>query len=83
MANKVTPLTEGSARALKALQAQDGLTLNQLKDAGNEIASAHLTSLVKRGLVSTEKIDIPVTRIQTVNVYYITDAGINYSETEE
>lgn len=75
MATKQTPITEGSLRALTALQAQDGVTLAQLNEAGAEVASAHLTSLVRRGLVSTEKIEIPVTRMQEVNVYRLTEAG--------
>ena len=83
MAKKVTPLTEGSLRALNALKARDGVTLAQLNESGAEVASAHLTSLVRRGLVSTEKIEIPVTRMQEVNVYRLTEEGTSYEDSTE
>ena len=84
MSTKISPITEGSLRALNALKANDGVTLAQLNEAGAEVASAHLTSLVRRGLVSTEKIEIPVTRMQEVNVYRLTEAGASFQvPTEE
>lgn len=80
---KKTPLTEGSLRALNALKARDEVTLAQLNEAGAEVASAHLTSLVRRGLVSTAKVEIPVTRMQEVNVYRLTEEGASYEESTE
>lgn len=81
---KATKLTEGTMNALNALRAQDGVTLNQLNEGSEvKVASAQLTSLVKRGLVSTEKVEVPVTRMTEVNVYTLTEAGVNYTEEEE
>lgn len=70
---KETPLTEGSVRALEALKsAGKPVTLNDLNDmVDTPIASAHLTALKRRGLITTTQTEVPVTRMQKVNVYSI------------
>lgn len=72
---KETPLTEGSVRALEALKSVGKpVTLNQLNEMVDEpIASAHLTALKRRGLISTTQTEVPVTRMQKVNVYSISE----------
>lgn len=79
---KVTPLTEGAVRALSALKGANGpVTLNDLNSTLSEpIASAHLTSLKRRGLVETAEVEVPVTRMQKVNTYILTSAGQDFSE---
>ena len=56
---KVNPLSEGALVALAALAiAPEGSTLQELNDiAAAPIASAHLTALARRGLVTSEKVE--------------------------
>jgi len=84
MAKKVNPLSEGALVALAALQAApEGSTLQELNEiATAPIASAHLTALARRGLVSSEKIDKEVVSIRPVNAYTITDEGVSYEQDE-
>ena len=79
---KVTPLTEGAIRALESLKTMsEPVTLNQLNaDSDSPIASAHLTSLKRRGLVETAEVEVPVTRMQKVNTYVLTADGFNFSQ---
>ena len=79
---KVNPLTEGALRALEALRSQAGpVTLNDLNATLSEpIASAHLTALKRRGLVETAEVEVPVTRMQKVNTYVLTDAADSFTE---
>lgn len=66
-------LTPGTVRALEILQAQEGpVTLQQLNEGlETPVAVAHLTALKRNGLVVTEQIEVPVTRMQKVNTYVI------------
>lgn len=79
---KSLPLTEGAVRALSALKGANGpVTLNDLNASISEpVASAHLTSLKRRGLVETAEVEVPVTRMQKVNTYILTSAGQSFSE---
>jgi DNA-binding transcriptional ArsR family regulator len=79
---KPTPLTEGAVRALEALKGASGpVTLNDINASiSDPIASAHLTALKRRGLVETAEVEVPVTRMQKVNTYVLTDAGHSFSE---
>jgi len=79
---KSTPLTEGAVRALDALKGVNGpVTLNDLNATlSDPVASAHLTALKRRGLVETAETEVPVTRMQKVNTYVLTDAGQSFSE---
>lgn len=76
------PLTPGAKRALEALRNQpEPITLKDLNEQMDEpLASAHLTALKKRGLVETAVVEVPVTRIQKVNTYVLTDAGTDFEE---
>lgn len=78
-----TPLTEGTRNALNVLQANEGqLTLEEMNTFSDEkIASAHLTSLVKRGLVEAEDVEVEVLVTKTVKGYKLTEAGVDYDET--
>ena len=78
---KVNPLSEGALAALAALQsATSPITLAELNENGAGIASAHLTALAKRGLVSSDKVEKEVVTVRTVNAYSITEAGMDYQE---
>lgn len=69
-------LTDGTRNALNVLRENDNATLNQLNEvADTKIVSAHLTSLVKNGLATAEKIEVPVMVMKLVNSYTLTDAG--------
>lgn len=82
---KVNPLSEGALVALAALEAAPaGSTLQELNEiATAPIASAHLTALARRGLVSSEKVEKEVVSVRTVNAYTITEAGTNYEDAPE
>jgi len=83
MAKKVNALSDGAVIALEALQAApEGSTLQELNAISTApIASAHLTALARRGLVSSDKVEKEVVSVRTVNAYTITDAGMNYEDT--
>ena len=82
---KVNPLSVGALVALAALAiAPEGSTLQELNDVATApIATAHLTALARRGLVSSEKVEKEVVSVRTVNAYTITEAGINFEEAPE
>jgi len=77
---KVNQLSDGAMVALKTLQsAPEGSTLQELNViADGAIASAHLTALARRGLVTSEKVEKEVVSIRTVNAYTIAEDGIDF-----
>ena len=79
---KVNALSDGALVALAALEAAPkGSTLQELNAvAAEKIASAHLTALARRGLVTSEKVEKEVVSVRTVNAYTITDEGTNYEQ---
>jgi hypothetical protein len=79
---KVNALSDGALVALAALEAAPkGSTLQELNAVATApIASAHLTALARRGLVTSEKVEKEVVSVRTVNAYTITDEGINYEQ---
>lgn len=75
---KVNPLSEGAINALKAIS-KGPATAVDLKAKGLEnLNSAHLTALAKRGYVETEEVEIEVPAIikRKVKRYTITEKGI-------
>jgi hypothetical protein len=80
---KVNGLTEGTLVALKAVRQNDGATLAELIDAGFPVSAAHMTSLKRHGLVTTEQVEVPVTRMTLVNKYILTEAGTDYVDPSE
>lgn len=76
MANK--PLSSMSLKALEILQGGE-YTANEMKEDGGleSLNSAHLTALVNRGLITSEKITVEVPTVvkRKVNRYRITDKG--------
>jgi DNA-binding transcriptional ArsR family regulator len=77
---KQNPLTEGAIRALNALKKAKGpVTLADINAKLDQpIASAHLTSLKRRGLISTDITEVEVTRVQKVNTYTLTSDGKSF-----
>ncbi len=73
-------LTEGTANALQVLGKFDDFTLikdlNEASDAN--VASAHMTSLVRNGLAEVTDIEVEVVEVKTYKGYKITDAGRDY-----
>jgi DNA-binding transcriptional ArsR family regulator len=82
---KKTPLTEGALRALNALKkAKSSVTLADLNETvDTPIASAHLTSLKRRGLIESDVVEIEVTRVQKVNTYKLTSDGKNFDPSSD
>ena len=83
---KQNPLTEGALRALNFLKGVEGpIIMSDINDAliaqgEAPIASGHLTALKRRGLLDSEQVEVPVTRITKVNAYVLTDAGTAHTE---
>lgn len=77
---KVAPLTEGAIRALEALKGADGPTIMANLNAGLEtpVSSAHLTALVRRGLVDAEEVEVIVESTRKVKAYTINEAGLDF-----
>lgn len=74
-------LTDGTRNALDILKANDASTLSELNEVSEtNIASAHLTSLIRNGLAEAVKVEVPVTRMVEINSYKLTDAGRNFSD---
>lgn len=75
-------LTPGTLRALELLNGTEGQVtlhdLNELTDEDSKVASAHLTSLIKNGLVEATDTEREVVRIQKVKAYNVTPEGIAY-----
>jgi DNA-binding MarR family transcriptional regulator len=82
MADKLI-LKDGALRALDALRGVQGaVTMAELNSGlDNPIAVAHLTSLVKNGLVSTEQVEREVIRVSKVNSYTYT--GKDFDEADK
>jgi DNA-binding PadR family transcriptional regulator len=79
MANQKS-LSSMSLKALEFLQ-EGEFTANELKDKGLEnLNSAHLTALVNRGLIESEKVVVEVPTIvkRKVNQYRLTEKGANF-----
>ena len=75
---KVNPLSEGAINALKAIS-EGPATAADLKAKGLEnLNSAHLTALAKRGYVDTEEVEIEVPAIvkRKVKRYTINEKGL-------
>lgn len=74
MAKTVQPLSPGALAALEILQAANGpMTLAEMNEGREDkIASAHLTALKRRGLVSSDKVEIEVVTVREVNAYEAT-----------
>ena len=82
---KQAKLTEGALRALEALRnAKPGITMAELNETlDTPIASAHLTSLARYGLVEKEDVEREVVRVQKVKAYTLTEAGQDYEDVSE
>ena len=78
-------LTPGTMRALEVLQNQtEPMTLKQLNEGLEEpIAVAHLTALKRAELVTTEKVEVPVTRMEKVNTYVLDREAVSNFKFEE
>ncbi|NCU32233.1 MAG: hypothetical protein EOM23_04720 [Candidatus Moranbacteria bacterium] len=63
---KLSPAAEAALAALVANP--EGFTLAELKEVLPDVNSAHLTALVNRGLVSTEKVEKEVKRVVKTKV---------------
>ena len=82
---KQAKLTDGALRALEALRnAPADITMAELNETlETPIASAHLTALARRGLVSSIDVEREVVRIQKVKAYTLTEDGTNYEDVSE
>lgn len=81
MADKLI-LKDGALRALQALRGVQGAVTMAELNAGLDtpVAVAHLTSLVKNGLVSTDQVEREVIRISKVNSYTYTGKAIDEAD---
>jgi len=69
-------LTQGTINALNVLKEEkELLTLHDLKDIDESIATAHLTALARAGLVEVAEVEIPVTTVKTYKAWKITELG--------
>lgn len=67
-------MTEKTASALEGLKALNGsATLADLKNAGYEVGSANLNSLVKNGFVTAEDVEIEYVAVKTVKKYTVVE----------
>jgi predicted ArsR family transcriptional regulator len=82
---KKTPMTEGAIRALNALKKAKGpVTLADINaKLDTPIASAHLTSLKRRGLIASDVVEVEVTRVQKVNTYTLTSDGKSFDPSSD
>jgi hypothetical protein len=85
---KETKLTEGTWNALNTMRKVDGeVTMAQLNELSEDnIASAHMTQLKRRGLVTAEKREFVCDCCGAKskrNVYTLTEAGALYQEDAE
>ena len=73
-------LTEGTANALSVLGKFEDFTLiKDLKDASEvNIASAHMTSLVRNGLAEVMDVEVEVVETKVYKGYRLTDAGRDF-----
>lgn len=74
-------LTEGTANALKVLGGfEDFALIKDLKDASPDlnIASAHMTSLVRNGLAEATDVEVEVVEVKVYKGYRLTDAGRDF-----
>ena len=73
-------LTEGTANALEVLAKFEDFTLikdlNEASDAN--VASAHMTSLVRNGLAEVTDVEVEVVEVRTYKGYRLTDAGRDF-----
>ena len=73
-------LTEGTTNALEVLGKFEDFTLikdlNEASDAN--VASAHMTSLVRNGLAEVADIEVEVVETKVYKGYKLTDAGKDY-----
>jgi predicted ArsR family transcriptional regulator len=79
MANQ-KPLSSMSLKALQILS-EGEFTANELKAEGLEgLNSAHLTALVNRGFIESEKVvvEVPTVVKRKVNKYRLTEKGANF-----
>ena len=78
-------LTEGTANALQVLGKFEDFTLikdlNEASDAN--VASAHMTSLVRNGLAEVTDVEVEVVETRVYKGYRLTDAGKDYIEALE
>lgn len=86
-ATKVTPLSPVARIALDILRgAETPMTLAQINAQASEpVAAAHVTVLVRRGLVNAVKTEFicPTCGAKSErNIYTVTDAGVVYVEQE-
>jgi len=77
MANKeykMTPKTEAAFKGLEALggSATFAELKAYLKDQGETVGTANLTSLAKAGFLTTEKVEVERVSIDKVNKYTLT-----------
>lgn len=73
-------LTDGTRNALNVLGRFEDFTL--LKDLNevseDNIASAHMTSLVRNGFAVATDVEVEVVEVKTYKGYQITDAGKDF-----
>lgn len=79
-------LSEKALEVLEMLKDGSTVTVAELKERGVEgLNSAQLTALVKRGLVSAEKVTVEVPTVvkRKVNAYTVTEAGSEFKSEDE
>ena len=79
-------LTEGTANALEVLAKFEDFTLiKDLNEASDvNVASAHMTSLVRNGLAEVTDIEVEVVETRVYKGYRLTDAGRDFlAESED
>ena len=78
-------LTEGTANALEVLGKFEDFTLiKDLKEASEaNIASAHMTSLVRNGLAEVTDVEVEVVETKVYKGYKLTDAGRDFIDGSE
>ena len=84
--NNLKNLSAGALEVLEVLKGSEPeITFAELKEGGLDgLNSAHLTALVRRGLVSAEMKQKEFTQVvkRKVNVYTITEKGLAEPESE-